>query len=75
MTTMEAAETVTTMESMEIVGTTETMAIMDTTETMTIFNELLGDQLLEHSTDDNSQANNYIATNELNGKVVALYFS
>ncbi len=36
-------------------------------------NELLGEQLLQHSKDDNEL--NQISTNQLNGKTVALYFS
>jgi hypothetical protein len=43
--------------------------------TTTIFSELLGDRLLEHTTDDSAQASNYIATSQLNGKTVGLYFS
>ncbi len=36
------------------------------------FNELLGEQLLEHNESDNEPIQ--ISTNELNGKRVGLYF-
>lgn len=43
---------------------------------MTTFNELLGDQLLEHRIDnDAGEIINFIETNKLNGKTIALYFS
>jgi hypothetical protein len=42
---------------------------------MTTFSELLGDRLLEHTTNDGGQAINYVATSELNGKTVALFFA
>jgi hypothetical protein len=53
-------------------ATTTATAIATTT---TIFSELLGDRLLEHTTDDSAQASNYIATSQLNGKTVALFFA
>jgi hypothetical protein len=42
---------------------------------MTTFSELLGDRLLEHTTDDGAQGINYIATSQLNGKTIGLFFS
>ncbi len=37
------------------------------------FNELLGEQLLQHNESNNES--NQISTDQLNGKTVALYFS
>jgi hypothetical protein len=42
---------------------------------MTTFSELLGDRLLEHTTNEGAQAINYVPTSELNGKTVALFFA
>jgi hypothetical protein len=42
---------------------------------MTTFSELLGDRLLQHTTDDGAQTSNYIATSQLDGKTVALFFA
>lgn len=42
---------------------------------MAILNELLGDQLIQHTADENGQNTKYISTNELAGKTVGLYFS
>ncbi|UJR12294.1 hypothetical protein I4U23_017005 [Adineta vaga] len=37
--------------------------------------QLLGEQLLQHSTDESAGTNNYIATSRLHGKIIGLYFS
>jgi hypothetical protein len=42
---------------------------------MTTFSELLGDRLLEHTTDGSTQASNYVPTSQLNGKTVGLFFA
>lgn len=42
---------------------------------MSTLTELLGDQLLEHSINNNVQENSFIKTSELDGKVIGLYFS
>ncbi len=52
-----------------------TITATATAKTTTIFSELLGDRLLEHTTNDGGQASNYVATSELNGKTVALFFA
>jgi hypothetical protein len=39
----------------------------------TTFNELLGEHLLQHSESGNESTE--VSTNQLNGKIVALYFS
>jgi len=68
-TTMTTAKTT-------ITATGKTMTTATATATTnTIFSDLLGDRLLEHTTNDGGQASNYIATSELNGKTVALFFA
>jgi hypothetical protein len=42
---------------------------------MATLTELLGDRLLEHTTNDGVQVNSYMATSKLNGKTIGLYFS
>jgi hypothetical protein len=42
---------------------------------MTTLTELLGERLLEHTTNDGVQVNNYMVTSQLNGKTIGLYFS
>jgi hypothetical protein len=71
-----------TLVSQNVVTTTTTMTTAKTTitatataKTTTIFSELLGDRLLEHTSNDGGQASNYVATSGLNGKTVALFFA
>jgi hypothetical protein len=42
------------------------------TKMATTFSELLGEELLQHNESDNGS--HQISTNQLNGKIVALYF-
>lgn len=42
---------------------------------MAVFSELLGPRLLEHNPDGDNTIDSCIATNELEGKTVGLYFS
>ena len=42
---------------------------------MTTLTELLGDQVLEHYVQGEVPGTNFIATSELRGKVIGLYFS
>ena len=49
--------------------------VSQTVTIMTTLSELLGQQLLQHSTDGGAATTNYTATSQLNGKVIGLYFS
>lgn len=51
------------------------MMTTSATGTIDIFYQLLGERLLQHTDDGSTKVTNYMATNELEGKTVALYFS